>query len=547
MDGVNASADLTRSSTRPDDEIDQTAAAREASVNSATQDSKRQSGDYLEAPGDYMSAGGSPSLSGMDTPSTPGLSRTASNSDFNGTDAFGNEAFPPVDRLTFFDIIENLALPQRLEKMQTALQMQSGKLREQRQKLASRAKSGRSNLVGEWKKRVPLSPDEQLEKYRRRMRESVDRLGKRWEDAKSVSLNEKISFVTAVLNIFISGYLIGAFPEYFHIWYTVQLAYFMPVRWYKYHKIGFHYFLADLCYFVNLLMVLSIWFFPQSKRLFIATYCLAMGNNAVAIAMWRNSLVFHSLDKVTSLFIHIMPCATLHVLVHLIPPSLQALRFPSIWHIKYSDPNSPEHYGIVAMIVWMALPYAVWQLSYHFLITVRKRSKIEAGRPTSFTWLKKSYKDNPLGKFVLSCPEWAQEPVFMVIQYSYALLTMLPCPLWFWYRWCSAGYLMVVFAWASWNGATFYIDAYGRRMEKELESLRKEVARLSKTPEMGAQEDGASNVGSPRGPEGNDEKGESSALDLGPSATGSDGPGAQKRSNSTATAGHGGGGNNEQE
>ena len=74
----------------------------------------------------------------------------------------------------------------------------------------------------------------------------------------------------------------------------------MPVRWYKYHKTGYHYFLADLCYFVNLLLVLSIWFFPQSKRLFISTWCLAFGNNAVAIAMWRNSLVFHSLDKVTS-------------------------------------------------------------------------------------------------------------------------------------------------------------------------------------------------------------------------------------------------------
>lgn len=81
---------------------------------------------------------------------------------------------------------------------------------------------------------------------------------------------------------------------------TLIRSYFMPVRWYKYHKIGFHYFLADLCYFVNLLMIMVIWFFPQSKRLFIATFCLGMGNNAVAIAMWRNSLVFHSLDKVTS-------------------------------------------------------------------------------------------------------------------------------------------------------------------------------------------------------------------------------------------------------
>jgi len=49
-----------------------------------------------------------------------------------------------------------------------------------------------------------------------------------------------------------------------------------------------------------MLLVLTIWFFPQSKRLLISTYCLAFGNNAIAIAMWRNSLVFHSLDKTTT-------------------------------------------------------------------------------------------------------------------------------------------------------------------------------------------------------------------------------------------------------
>ena len=267
---------------------------------------------------DYLNAGGG-SISGMNTPGTPGLSRTSSSADVSssGFESFSQDSFPPVDRLTMFDILENFALPQRLERMQNAIHDNAEKLRRQRARLASGALRGKNNLVGEWRKRVPVGPpEEQLEKYRRRMRENVDRLNKRWNAAKTVTMNEKISFVTAVLNIFISGYLIGGWPQYFHYWYTAQLAYvfpygylpktdelyryFMPIRYYKYHKIGFHYFLADLCYFVNLLLILSIWFFPQSKRLFISTYCLAFGNNAVAIAMWRNSLVFHSLDKVTS-------------------------------------------------------------------------------------------------------------------------------------------------------------------------------------------------------------------------------------------------------
>lgn len=209
-----------------------------------------------------------------------------------------------------------------------------------------------------------------------------------------------------------------------------------------------------------------------------------------------------------------MPCATLHCIVHLLTPAEQLAKFPAIHNIKFSPGDAPEHYTLPDMIIWATLPYAVWQLSYHFLITVRKRAKIAEGRPTSFTWLRKSYSGNVLGKFVLSCPAQYQEPVFMCIQYSYAMLTMLPCPLWFWYRWASAGFLMAVFTWASWNGATYYIDVFGRRMEKELNKLRDEVARMSKSPDM----DGlASPMGSPEvvGKEGGKGIGE---VSLGPAA-----------------------------
>jgi hypothetical protein len=130
------------------------------------------------------------------------------------------------------------------------------------------------------------------------MKTGVERLGKQWSKTATVTLREKTSFIAGVLNIFISGYLIGACPEYFYYWYTLQLAYFMPIRYFTYHAKGYHYFLADLCYFVNVLCMLCVWVFPSSKRLFIGTFCLTFGNNAAAIAMWRNSLVFHSMDKV---------------------------------------------------------------------------------------------------------------------------------------------------------------------------------------------------------------------------------------------------------
>lgn len=210
----------TTSRSAPAD-VDQMAAAKEASAK------KRESLDSHTArtpygngeAADYLSAN-SNTHDGLSTPSTPGLTRSSSSTDF---DSFGHNEFPPVDRLTMFDILENLALPQRLEKMQSVVHTQAEKVRRQRAKLASRALSSKDVLVDEWRKRVNVKPEEQLEKYRKRMRESVDRLGSRWTDAKTVTLKEKVSFVTAVLNIFISAYMIGAFPQYFHYWYTAQL------------------------------------------------------------------------------------------------------------------------------------------------------------------------------------------------------------------------------------------------------------------------------------------------------------------------------------
>ncbi|KAH6975532.1 hypothetical protein BKA56DRAFT_733770 [Ilyonectria sp. MPI-CAGE-AT-0026] len=419
---------------------------------------------------------------GATTPKSPRLSRNPS---FSGSSSYHEDwdALPPLDRLTVLDLLDNFALPQQLEKLQKGISAQTDKVRRSRDVLKSKTQLARERMVEEWRRRVP-SADEQLDRYRKQMRRRVDKLGKQWNNTKAISLREKISFICGVLNIFISGYLIGGHPEHFHLWYTAQLLYFMPIRYFTYHRRGYHYFLADLCYFVNFLLLLSIWVFPSSKRFFMAAYCLAYGNNAVAIIMWRNSLVFHSFDKVTSLFIHIMPCATLHCIVHLLPPETQKLRFPAIWTIRNSEPGSPTAYAnVVSMLAWSTVPYIFWQLTYIFFISIRRKEKIAAGRPTSFTWLRKSYSKTWIGKMVLACPEGWQEAVYMLIQFAYAVLTMLPCPLWFLSRYASSAFLLIVFVWSIYNGATYYIDVFGNRFQKELEAMKAEVMKWQNSPE----------------------------------------------------------------
>ena len=185
-----------------------------------------------------------------------------------------------------------------------------------------------------------------------------------------------------------------------------------------------------------------------------------------------------------SLFIHIMPPVTLHCLVHLTSPETQLARFPGLYAIKYSTPESNMHYSLLGMVTWSSVLYAIWQLSYHFFITVRRREKIAAGRPTSFTWLRRSYAHSWIGRLILGLPQPLQEPGFMLTQYLYALGSMLPCPIWLWYRWPSAVFLLALFSWSIYNGATYYIDVFGTRFQKELEQMKKDVAKWQASPEV---------------------------------------------------------------
>jgi hypothetical protein len=126
--------------------------------------------------------------------------------------------------------------------------------------------------------------------------------------------------------------------------------------------------------------------------------------------------------------------------------------------------------SLLVMTVWSTVPYFIWQISYYFMITCRQREQIAAGKPTSFTWLRKRYAQAAFGRVMLRLPESLQEPAFMTLQYIYIVLTSLPCLLWFWNRYASTAFLTIVFSGSVYNGATFYIDVFDKRHKDGEES-----------------------------------------------------------------------------
>ena len=84
-------------------------------------------------------------------------------------------------------------------------------------------------------------------------------------------------------------------------------------RYLTYKAIKNQFFMLDFCYFLNVSVLLqSLICTPTSDSGFCGTwfksnFMMSHGPIAVAILAWQNSLVFHSLDKMTSFYIHIMP------------------------------------------------------------------------------------------------------------------------------------------------------------------------------------------------------------------------------------------------
>ena len=88
----------------------------------------------------------------------------------------------------------------------------------------------------------------------------------------------------------------------------------------SYRHLKQQFFLIDFCYFVNTIVLLYLWL-PQDVlgaelrgRLFTVCFNLAIGPVLLAAVVWRFSMVPHSNDKMTSLFIHISPSLTLHAI-----------------------------------------------------------------------------------------------------------------------------------------------------------------------------------------------------------------------------------------
>ncbi|CAL1701595.1 unnamed protein product [Somion occarium] len=296
--------------------------------------------------------------------------------------------------------------------------------------------------------------DREMQKFKLKMTQRMTSLSASWQSAKIVRTREKVTFFTGVMILLFTALVFGMAPQWIHVLYTVLGLYLLPMRAYQYKKRSWHYFLFDLCYYCTILNFVFIWVLPTNPGLFVACYCLSHGSLASAVITWRNSLVFHDSDKVTSLFVHIYAPLTFTVIRHFYPNAQD--RFPALKEVHHLPP--------FRALLLSSIIYTIWQLLYWKFVLINRRKKIESGqRTTSFSYLLND-KRGIIGRALSTVPIQYREVSFMLGQLVYSILTELPAvfvlydsPFW------SGAYLLLLFSVSVWNGGGFYIEVFGRK------------------------------------------------------------------------------------
>ena len=143
-----------------------------------------------------------------------------------------------------------------------------------------------------------------------------------------------------------------------------------------------------------------------------------------AIILWKNAIVFHSMDKVTSSYIHILPAIVTYA-IRWHPTATQSVAL-----FATADSQSVADLSLVQDIIfgYAMIIYAGWQIVYLLKTEFFDREKLDKDDAisTSFRMLTKIYQGTKLYDFVNFFGPHGLLPMFVLTQLGYTLATYLP-------------------------------------------------------------------------------------------------------------------------
>ncbi|GER36041.1 hypothetical protein STAS_12365 [Striga asiatica] len=311
--------------------------------------------------------------------------------------------------------------------------------------------------------------------------------------AKQAEEHERfINKVTHLLGVLGFGgfcFILGARPQDVRYLYCLFYVIFVPLRWIYYRYKKWHYYLLlsltssltsyvgsvfrafprkDFCYYANTIFLIMLLCYPRNEKLFMVCFSFAEGPLAWALIVWRCSLVFNSVDKIVSVFIHLLPGLVFFTIRWWDPVFFEAM------HPEGTARRASWPYVESKSYLWtwlFAVPlvvYLIWQLLYFLIVNVLRRQRLlrDPEVMTSYRELsKKAQKANNVW-WRLSGLLGDQNRMFMYILFQ-AMFTVattaLTVPIFLSYELHITFQVLKVSA-AVWNGGNFLLEVMPRQV-----------------------------------------------------------------------------------
>ena len=303
----------------------------------------------------------------------------------------------------------------------------------------------------------------------------------------NVILRRQLMYTAGVFNVVASEAILLVAPHLYAAWYLAWLGPLLALRAVTYMRKKWSSFMFDFCYFINALAVVHL-LTPSSPAIFATCFMLSCGPLAGAILAWRNSLVFHDLEKMTSLFIHAGPPLLMYAqrwgnAASAVPPYLRCPEKSGGAGIlgALSRAGTAAQCGgsFGASLVWPLLMHVAWQTLYTLKEEIWDRRTLAADHTimTSLRWLSRSNGGvmhdivlalmrgiglmGPSEKFDASTIK--TKAAFAAAQFVFTLITLIPTRFMFDSQRAHETVLVFYFVVATWNGSSYMFTVRSQR------------------------------------------------------------------------------------
>uniref|UniRef100_A0A6B2L5R4 Glycerophosphocholine acyltransferase 1 n=1 Tax=Arcella intermedia TaxID=1963864 RepID=A0A6B2L5R4_9EUKA len=266
---------------------------------------------------------------------------------------------------------------------------------------------------------------------------------------------DKVSFVLGIILLMLSEFVVISLPQWMWLYYVMMLIPLMVNRFVSYHRSNAHYFMLDFCYYMQVWALIVIFVYPNDISLFKVFFGLCNGPLLMAVIIWENKMVFHDLDKITSLFIHVFP---------------PLLSYTMRWYTNVENTTDVPitFYDMFCMVLF----YVFWQFLYVLKtewLDAEKFAK-DTSLMSSARWLS-SVQPHPIYKKMmkLTSNKATATQILVGVQLFYTIIAILPVNLMFNYHSFHLLSILVAIGFSSWYGASFYFESFTMNYTKRLE------------------------------------------------------------------------------